>query len=143
VTANTETRSIDPDFQAAFDRAMEVALATPTAASSPIPVAEPSVDQSPPPLDTKEIALPPKIFVEPAPANFGDEGDQSASADRVVTTTDLNLREGPGPSYLKVETLTKGSELLVLERQGKWCRVRSTASNAEGWINATFVTSKS
>ncbi|NEJ88890.1 SH3 domain-containing protein [Rhizobium leguminosarum] len=59
-----------------------------------------------------------------------------------MTTTDLNLREGPAPAFLKIETLGRGSELTVLEKQGKWWRVKSAASGAEGRINGTFVKPK-
>ncbi|WP_179213986.1 SH3 domain-containing protein [Rhizobium sullae] len=58
-----------------------------------------------------------------------------------MTTTDLNSARRL-PPYLKIETLGKGSELTVLERQGKWWRVKSAASGAEGWINGTFVKPK-
>ncbi|MGR9128891.1 SH3 domain-containing protein [Rhizobium leguminosarum] len=136
----TETRSIDADFQVAFDRAMEVALATPKAAGTTEQTAATASDASLPPLQTREIAPQPKIFDQPTAVPVGDETDEPNRKDRALTTTDLNLREGPGPEYLKVETMAKGTELVVLERSAKWWRVRSMASNAEGWINGTFVT---
>lgn len=138
--STTESRSIDPDFQAAFDRAMEVALATPKAAAATEQTAATASDASLPSLQTREIAPQPKIFDQPTAVPVGDETDELDGKDRVLTTTDLNLREGPGPEYLKVETMAKGTELVVLERSAKWWRVRSMASNAEGWINGTFVT---
>ncbi|MBX5157681.1 SH3 domain-containing protein [Rhizobium sp. NZLR8] len=140
--STSETRSIDADFQVAFDRAMEVALATPKAASTTEPIATPSSDAFPPPLETREIVAQPKIFDQSITMQVGDETDQPDMKDRALTTTDLNLREGPGPDYLKVETMAKGTELVVLERSGKWWRVRSMASSTEGWINGTFVTAK-
>ncbi|MGM5056039.1 SH3 domain-containing protein [Rhizobium sp. 814_E9_N1_1] len=140
--SSTETRSIDADFQVAFDRAMEVALATPKAAVAAEPTATIPNDASPPPLQTREIAPQPNIFDQPITVQVGDETDDPNLKDRALTTTDLNLREGPGPDYLKVETMAKGTELVVLERSGKWWRVRSIASSAEGWINGTFVTAK-
>ncbi|WP_334543836.1 SH3 domain-containing protein [Rhizobium leguminosarum] len=138
--STTETRSIDADFQVAFDRAMEVALATPKAAATTEQTAATASDASLPSLQTREIAPQPKIFDQPTAVPLGDETDEPNEKGRALTTTDLNLREGPGPEYLKVETMAKGTELVVLERSGKWWRVRSMASNAEGWINGTFVT---
>jgi hypothetical protein len=138
----TETRSIDADFQVAFDRAMEVALATPKAAATTEQMPATASDV-PGPLPTREISPEPKIFDQPITEWTGDEADEADEAnskDHVLTTTDLNLREGPGPDYLKVETMAKGTALTVLERSGKWWRVRSGTSNAEGWINGTFVT---
>jgi len=140
--STTETRSIDADFQVAFDRAMEVALATPKADATTEATAASASDASPPPLETREIAPQPKIFEQPNAVPVGDETDEPDRKDRALTTTNLNLREGPGPDYLKVETMAKGTELVVLERSGKWWRVRSIASSAEGWINGTFVTAK-
>jgi SH3-like domain-containing protein len=93
-------------------------------------------------LETREISPQPKIYDEPVSASVGNEGDQAPFIDHAQTTTDLNPREGPGPDYLKVETMAKGTNLVVLEKQGKWWRVRSTASNTEGWINGTFVVPK-
>lgn len=138
--STTETRSIDADFQVAFDRAMEVALANPKTDATTEPTAASASDASLPSLRTREIAPQPKIFDQPTAVQVGDETDETNGKDRALTTTDLNLREGPGPEYLKVETMAKGTELVVLERSAKWWRVRSMASNAEGWINGTFVT---
>ncbi|ANM04695.1 SH3 domain-containing protein [Rhizobium phaseoli] len=140
--STTETRSIDADFQVAFDRAMEVALAAPKAAATTEQTAATASDASLPPLQTREVAPQPKIFDQPTEVPAGDENNETNREDHALTTTDLNLREGPGPEYLKVETMAKGTELVVLERSGKWWRVRSIASNAEGWINGTFVTTR-
>ncbi|UWU12794.1 SH3 domain-containing protein [Rhizobium sullae] len=138
-----ETRSIEPDFQAAFDKAMEISLAVPPAVKTQI-LNEPASSSEPflPPLERKEVSSSPRIFDEPPPVASSDENNIPASVEPFVTTTDLNLREGPAPAYLKIETLGKGSGLTVLERQGKWWRVKSAASGAEGWINGTFVKPK-
>ncbi|MES5097875.1 SH3 domain-containing protein [Agrobacterium sp. BA1120] len=133
-----ETRSIDGDFQLAFDRAMESVVAIPN----------PPADQTataanvalPPPLQPREIAPAPAIFVQPATSLSVDEDGELNGNARALTTTDLNLRAGPGPEYSKVETMAKGSEVIILERPGKWWRVKSKMTNAEGWINGTFVT---
>lgn len=138
-TVTAETRSIDRDFQLAFDRAMEGVVATP----SPLPTDQTASAANvalPPPLQTREIAPAPAIFVEPAVSQSVDEDEEPNGNARALTTTDLNLRAGPGPEYSKVETMAKGSEVVILERPGKWWRVKSRMTNAEGWINGTFVT---
>jgi len=138
-TLTAETRSIDGDFQLAFDRAMQGVVATP----GRLPADETATAANvalPPPLQTREIAPAPAIFVQPTASQSVDEDHELNGNARALTTTDLNLRAGPGPEYLKVETMAKGSEVVILERPGKWWRVKSKTTNAEGWINGTFVT---
>ncbi|HCV73703.1 MAG TPA: hypothetical protein DHE23_24215 [Agrobacterium sp.] len=140
IAVTAETRSIDGDFQLAFDRAMEGVVAPP----SPLPAdqtANAANVAPPPPLQTREIAPAPAIFVQPTTSQSVDEDDELNGNARALTTTNLNLRAGPGPEYSKVETMAKGSEVVILERPGKWWRVKSRMTNAEGWINGTFVTS--
>ncbi|TAV50227.1 hypothetical protein ELI30_18855 [Rhizobium leguminosarum] len=138
--ATTVTRRIDQDIKTAFDEAVKVALATPDPAKTNPEESEGNEPDSQPqmsPLETREVSSSPKIFDEPAATGLGQP--QEALRERVRTTTDLNLREGPDPAYLKVETLANGTTLLVLEKSGKWWRVKSVSSGAEGWINGTFV----
>jgi uncharacterized protein YgiM (DUF1202 family) len=138
-SVTAETRSIDGDFQLAFDRALESVVAT----RNPLPVDQTATAPSvalPPPLQTREVAPAPAIFVQPTVSQSVDEDDELNGNARALTTTDLNLRAGPGPEYSKVETMAKGTEVIILERPGKWLRVKSKMTNAEGWINGTFVT---
>lgn len=139
INETAETRSIDGDFQLAFDRAMQGVVATP----STLPADQTATAANvalPPPLQTREIAPAPAIFVQPTTSLSADEDGELNGNARALTTTDLNLRAGPGPEYSKVETMGKDSEVIILERPGKWWRVKSKMTNAEGWINGTFVT---
>ncbi|MFK0332705.1 SH3 domain-containing protein [Rhizobium sp. NPDC090275] len=125
----------------AFDDAMKVALAVPEPRTVEIDEGEnnDAAAASPlSPLGAREVPSSPKIFDETAEVANQMQG---ASRERVRTTTDLNLREGPDPAYLKVETLANGTILLVLEKDGKWWRVKSTTTGKEGWINGTYVKS--
>jgi len=128
-------RSIDEDIRVAFEAATKVALAVPH--SKPVEMIEegsrPTDELSP--LETKEVSSTPKVFDQPAVS----VGKEDLPREEVRTATDLNLREGPDAAYVKIETLTNGTNLLVLEKNGKWWRVKSTTSGAEGWINGTFV----
>jgi len=132
-------RSIDQDIRSAFEDAVKVALATPDVRVTEPQESEDDEVDSPltlSPLETRDVSSLPKVFDEPG-STVGQPSD--ASRELVRTTTDLNLREGPDPAYLKVETLADGTVLVVLEKNGKWWRVRSIASGAEGWVNGTFL----
>jgi uncharacterized protein YgiM (DUF1202 family) len=125
----------------AFEDAMKVALVVPEQRAVEIDEGEDNDAEAPSPLSplgVREVSSSPKIFDETA---NGADQTEGASHERVRTTTDLNLREGPDPAYLKVETLGNGTILLVLEKDGKWWRVKSTTTGKEGWINGTFVKS--
>jgi SH3-like domain-containing protein len=69
-----------------------------------------------------------------------------------VTTTDVNLRKGPDPSYAKVGTAEVGSTVRVMQVSGKWYQVevvehgrpKSDPDSAdEGWVNSTLLKAKS
>ena len=69
-----------------------------------------------------------------------------------VTTTDVNLRKGPDPSYTKVGTAESGSTVRVLQVNGKWYQVEviehsrpktDPDSADEGWANSTLLKPKS
>ncbi|MGF9566643.1 SH3 domain-containing protein [Neorhizobium sp. BT27B] len=132
----TVTRSIDRDIRAAFEDAIKVARAVPDPEATEITEGEPEAPRQLPTLETRAVSSSPRIFDEPIDAKAQPEG---ITRERVRTFTDLNLREGPDPAYLKVETLANGTILFVLEKNGKWWRVQSATSGVEGWINGTFV----
>jgi serine/threonine protein kinase len=88
------------------------------------------------------------------------QGQQAGSAanktgvmgSEFVTTTDVNLRKGPDPSYTKVGTAESGSTVRVLQVNGKWYQVqviehgraKSDPDSAdEGWVNSTLLKAKS
>jgi serine/threonine protein kinase len=67
-----------------------------------------------------------------------------------LTTTDVNLREGPDPSYDKVGLAENGSRVRVLKASGKWYQVQVVQhgrdkadpdSLDQGWLNSTLLKS--
>ncbi len=62
-----------------------------------------------------------------------------------VTTTALNVREGPGVGFAKLDgsPLAKGTRLLVEARDGSWCRVDVLGGGGEpemtGWVHGNFI----
>ncbi|MBV9926899.1 MAG: protein kinase [Acidobacteria bacterium] len=69
-----------------------------------------------------------------------------------VTTTDVNLRKGPDPSYAKVGVAEVGSTVRVLQVNGKWFQVEVVEhgraksdpdSEDTGWVNSTLLKTKS
>ncbi|RMG89809.1 MAG: DUF3380 domain-containing protein [Chloroflexi bacterium] len=57
--------------------------------------------------------------------------------ERGKTRTNLNLRRGPGTSFEVIRVLPLGTEVVVLEHQGDWLRVR--AGLDEGFVHRDFV----
>ncbi len=136
--SNAVARSIEPEIRSAFEKAVTTALAIPAATATPPETVQPDAEGLPP-LETREVSTPPTVFDEQQPGSAVSPETALPPAERVVTTTNLNLREGPAPEYLKVETLTSGTLLIVLEKEGKWWHVRSLTSGNHGWVNGTFL----
>ncbi len=55
----------------------------------------------------------------------------------VVVRDVINVRERPGTGYPVVFTAERGVNLLVLERSGRWLRVRHEVG--EGWLHDSLV----
>lgn len=53
------------------------------------------------------------------------------------TTTNLNLRSGPGTSSEKVAILTSGTRVNLLFCSGGWCKV--TASKGTGYVSQKYL----
>ena len=79
----------------------------------------------------------------PAPGNRA-----VTAGNEFVTTTDVNLRNGPAQSYTKVGMAEAGSRVKVLQVSGRWYQVqvvehgRAKAdpdSEDQGWVNSTLL----
>ncbi len=73
----------------------------------------------------------------------GDRGwvhrDIVSDADAVIVTRDkVNVRTGPGADHDVAFTVARGVPFQVVERKGKWIRVRHADGEA-GWIHAMLV----
>jgi len=59
--------------------------------------------------------------------------------DHIVTTDRLNLRSCPGTLNCAVlRTLSRGTQLGVIERQGDWLHVTSLESRETGWVHTGY-----
>lgn len=80
-------------------------------------------------------------------AAMGRADDHDApQAEKLVTTTDLNIRIGPGSQYdkLVISPLPKGTALLRRSTHGAWIEVRVAKplngdADIEGWVHGDFV----
>ncbi|WP_019415503.1 SH3 domain-containing protein [Paenisporosarcina sp. TG20] len=62
-----------------------------------------------------------------------------ANGDNVQSSvSNLNMRSGPGLAYPIIASLQKGDQMLVLEQQGEWFKVRHGVS--EGWVASWYTT---
>lgn len=60
----------------------------------------------------------------------------------VVSGHDVSLRSGPGPKTKILDRLRRGSEVLELERETGWVKVRHPVTSTDGWVKASLVRSK-
>ena len=69
-----------------------------------------------------------------------------------MTTTDVNLRKGPDPSYTKVGMAESGSRVRVLQVSGKWYQIEvieharpkaDPNSEDQGWVNSQLLKTRS
>lgn len=135
-SAERQFKNIDAEFKASFDVAAQLALAIPSSSTTD-QIEQPIPAVPLPSLQTREIQVEPKVF------DFGEETspDNNASPAELgtgVTTTNLNLREGPAANYLLVDVLATGITLVILEQENGWFHVRD-ASGRQGWVNGTYV----
>lgn len=61
----------------------------------------------------------------------------AAQAAPGVTTSNVNVRSGPGTGYAVVDTVTRGTRVDVQRCQGSWCFVEKPGP--DGWISASFL----
>ncbi|SIR38610.1 SH3 domain-containing protein [Rhizobium sp. RU35A] len=118
---NREFRSIDKDIRSAFDVAAQIALTAPT------------------PNGNKKNSGTVPNTVDPA---LSSEATSSTPGNLQIakTTTNLNMREGPGPQYILVETLATGTAVTILGTEEGWMHIRVGNSNRSGWVNPRFLT---
>lgn len=113
-------RSIDVDIRSAFDSAAQIALA------------------APPPKGNKRNSGAVPIASE---SGLTSEAGSSTPGNLQIakTTTNLNMREGPGPQYVLVETLATGTPVMILGTDAGWTHIRVGISSREGWVNPRYL----
>ncbi len=81
----------------------------------------------------------PASDVKPTQSETVQQNDSYPSA--IVTAARLNIRSGPGAQYDKLDSLTLGTELIVLTEQKDWIQVRGMVGDKViiGWVNRHFI----
>ncbi|ASP83043.1 MULTISPECIES: SH3 domain-containing protein [Sinorhizobium] len=128
-------RDIDVEFKSSFDMAARIALASP-AVQTPVPVEQPAAETALPSLQTREVRSDPNVF------DLETQSPPDASSSTLgtgLTTTNLNMREGPAANYLLVDTLVAGAAVSILEQENGWLHVREVSSGRQGWVNGSYI----
>lgn len=64
----------------------------------------------------------------------------TATANAVVATGNLNVRSGPGPDFSRVAVVSYGTPVIMQDRNldGSWVRVKTPAADV-GWVKSSFL----
>lgn len=134
-----EIRNIEPDFRKAFDDAVQISLSN-SPVESPGQSGDEQTDEQAavPSLETKEVRSAPPVFeIQTAEPEVGPI--VAIGIGTAKTTTNLNVREGPGPNYILLDTLGAGVPLVILAEENGWMQVRISETGREGWVNKTYL----
>lgn len=103
----------------------------------PEPQPEPAPQPQPDPVAdalAQSLAAPtPAPDPEPAPV-------ATPTTDiRYVDATRVNMRSGPSTDFRVVDTLSRGTQVQVLDRDQGWARLRVSSTQLEGWMAERFL----
>ncbi|MBL1320024.1 MAG: lipopolysaccharide transport periplasmic protein LptA [Methylophaga sp.] len=75
------------------------------------------------------------------PADTDELKPRDDSYPTAVTTTNLNVRTGPGTQYEKLGVLYSGSELFILTEQKDWVQIRGVINDqiVIGWVSRRYL----
>lgn len=114
-------------------------------AASPVVQAQPATIE--PPSAPAAVITP--LFVKSAPRpalavspEYLDATPAVATATsdiRTVTAGTLNVRARPSGSAARVDSVTRGEEVLVISEQDGWAKIRIEGDGIEGWVAAKFL----
>jgi len=78
-------------------------------------------------------------FAGPGREILIQEGERTV-AGRVgwVTNDEVNMRAGPGTNYGELAEAAKGTEVVLLDREGAWYKI-ATSNNKVGWVHTQYV----
>lgn len=62
----------------------------------------------------------------------------AGAAFSATATTAVNVRTGPGTGYNAVDTLSRGEQVAIVDRNGGWCAVQKTGP--DGWVACRYLT---
>ncbi len=134
-----EMRDIEPDFRKAFDQAVQISLTnSPVESLGQSENEQTDTQPTVPSLETKEVRSTPTVFdIQKAEPEAGPLVEMGIGTGK--TTTNLNVREGPGPKYILLDTLGSGVSLVILAEENGWMHVRVSETGREGWVNKTYL----
>lgn len=131
-----QLRNIDEDIKRAFDEATQIALGLSVVGASPPPKDTDPKNSELPALVTRDVSEQPEIAGVSADTQATEIHELGRSA---KTKTNLNMREGPGPKYLLLETLPTGVTVSMLGEEAGWVRIRVKDTGREGWVNPSYL----
>jgi N-acetylmuramoyl-L-alanine amidase len=76
-------------------------------------------------------------FVRPLDTQITQAATPSG-AGAYLTTSEVNLREGPGTKHKVIRRIPKGIKINVVGGEGNWLRVESRLGNPSGYLDKRF-----
>ena len=73
-------------------------------------------------------------------SDYLKKGESTSTTTKYVTPSNgLNVRKGPGTSYSKIATLSKGTEVTVYLTSNGWSKIK--ANGVEGYVSSEYLSS--
>ncbi|TCP74809.1 SH3 domain-containing protein [Rhizobium sp. PP-CC-2G-626] len=124
-------RDIDPDVRLAFDKAVSILLAELDTING---------EELGDTRNGSSLSTPEELGAPTAPVSIESPPTDDSLKRTGVTTTNVNMREGPAANYLLVSTLPVGAKVAILEEEAGWLHVLEAGTGRKGWVNGRFVT---
>ena len=109
--------------------------------SKPI-FAEEIKSKKPPRKVVKKPKPSPSPSLSPSPSPTPEELPKGAYKSRVIWSEGLSLRSGPSRGNERVGGVGYNEEVIVLEEDGEWVKIRSGQGGAEGWVKSANLSGK-
>ena len=58
-------------------------------------------------------------------------------ASAAVATATVNVRTGPSTGFRAVDTLSRGEQVAIVDREGSWCAVQK--AGPDGWVACAYL----
>ncbi|MHA6345091.1 SH3 domain-containing protein [Roseivivax sp. CAU 1761] len=123
-----------PEQIAPAEAALDVPLARRDEAPAPLLIRAAAMG---PGADAPEMAPRPRLRSTadmPSNAEPNTRAIGPAADLRVVKSSRVNMRSGPGTQYSVLAQLTRGDEVEVLRQEGSWIKLRVAESGRIGWM---------